>query len=482
MGDTLVESKNNILFEMSIAENSADFTSSIEVAINHAEWELYNLEETINSIHELKPTCDKLDYALAASSGAICGVIDIFLVGKPGESPIGDLTDRWFADRTMDFAKLCGWDNSGDKPLSSAIRFLENKFKIPYDQRGVGDAASFVFGLNPTNHHFKSLAHNPSLLGLFFSILDQFTNSSHFISDGELISLVEADDKFELRGNNVPSKLFCAFVNWFGHLISDMSGASGSKTRGMGIPSPLWTWTNDIIAIKRGLNISASEFDKTVNELAINLYNQGYDTRFQAAQAVPVLINELLVRLMYSIRRLFKYFTEISKEERSFKLMWKMCEPFSNSTVKRMLTVAHGTFCIIDVGEATAKGFATGGGAFNPTEFFLRLNIVGVGRFTISLYGEVKRGMHIYKVEREIIFAKKEKMIVENYLEGLRILSDLYDDKELVNFVDDFKKSDLYVEAFEKTVALAEKRNVPENAILRNKTEIDSYFLGGKNE
>jgi len=482
MGDTLVESKNNILFEMSIAENSADFTSSIEVAINHAEWELYNLEETINSIHELKPTCDKLDYALAASSGAICGVIDIFLVGKPGESPIGDLTDKWFADRTMDFAKLCGWDNSGDKPLSSAIRFLENKFKIPYDQRGVGDAASFVFGLNPTNHHFKSLAHNPSLLGLFFSILDQFTNSSHFISDGELISLVEADDKFELRGNNVPSKLFCAFVNWFGHLISDMSGASGSKTRGMGIPSPLWTWTNDIIAIKRGLNISASEFDKTVNELAINLYNQGYDTRFQAAQAVPVLINELLVRLMYSIRRLFKYFTEISKDKRSFKLMWKMCEPFSNPTVKRMLTVAHGTFCIIDVGEATAKGFATGGGAFNSTEFFLRLNIVGVGRFTISLYGEVKRGMHIYKVEREIIVAKKEKMIVENYLEGLRILSDLYDDKELVNFVDDFKKSDLYVEAFEKTVALAEKRNVPENAILRNKTEIDSYFLGGKNE
>lgn len=482
MSSALVDNKNRILLSMSVAEESIDFTSSIETAIEHTELELYSLEETINSINELKPACDKLDYVLAASAGAICGVMDIFLVGKPGESPLGDVTDKWFAERTMDFAKLCGWDDKGDKPLSSAIRYLENKFKIPYDQRGVGDAASFVFGLNPSNHHFKSLAHNPSILGLFFSILDQFTNSSHFISDGELISLVEADDKFELRGNNVPSKLFCAFVNWFGHLISDMSGASGSKTRGMGIPSPLWTWTNDIIAIKRGLNISSSEFDKAVNELAINLYNQGYDTRFQATQVIPVLINEMLVRLIYAIRRLIKYFSEIEKEERSWKLMWKKCEPFSNPTVKRMLTVAHGTFCLLDVGEATVRGFATGAGAFNPTEFFLRLNIVGVGRFTISLYGEMKRGIHIYEVEQKVFFAEKGKLILENYLEGLRILSDIYDDEELVDFVNDFKKSDLYVEAFEKTVTLAEKRNVPENKILRDKAEIDLYFLGGKNE
>ena len=150
--------------------------------------------------------------------------------------------------------------------MSSAIRFLENKFKIPYDQRGAGDAASFVFDLNPTNHHFKSLAHNPSLLGLFFSILDQFTNSSHFISNGELISLADADGKFELRGSNVPSKLFCAFANWLCHLISDISGSSGSKGRGMAIPSPLWTWTNDIITLKSKLNIPVSQLDKSINE------------------------------------------------------------------------------------------------------------------------------------------------------------------------------------------------------------------------
>ncbi len=467
---------------MSVADGKYDFTSSIFAALNQAELEIQNLDETIESIHSLKPNCDKLDYILAASSGALCGIVDIFLVGKPGESPCGVITDKWFADRTTDFAKLCGWKDKGKNSLSSAIRFLEKKFKIPYDQRGAGDAASFVFGLNPTNHHFKSLAHNPSLLGLFFSILDQFTNSSHFISGGELISLADADGKFELRGNNITSKLFCAIANWFGHLISDVSGPSGNNRRGMGIPSPLWTWTNDIIALKRSLNIPVSQFDKSINELAINIYKAGYDTRFQSAQAIPVFVNEMLVRLVYAIRRLIKYYAEIDKETRSFSLMWRKCEPFSNPTVKRMLTVAHGTFCTLDIGEATIRGLLTGAGTFNPTEFFLRLNIVGVGRFTISLYGEVKREIGIQKAQREIFFARKERIVVEDYIEGLKLLSELYDDKSLLNFIVDFENSDMFLYAFEKSVMLAKKRNVPNNEILRSKVEIDSYFLGGNKE
>lgn len=132
-------------------------------------------------------------------------MIDVFVVGKPGESPVGNITDKWFEERTKDFAKLCGWEDNG-KGLSSAIAHLEKKFKVPYDQRGAGDAASFIFDLNPTNHHFKSLAHNPTLLGLFFSILDQFStpNQSHFVTGGELIALQNADDTFELRGNGCP--------------------------------------------------------------------------------------------------------------------------------------------------------------------------------------------------------------------------------------------------------------------------------------
>ena len=449
------------------------FNSYIKSAVSQAEIELLTLDESIESIKSIKPNCDKTDYVLAASSGAICGIIDIFLVGKPGESVLGGITDKWFEKRTCDFAKLCGWKGNDKNPVKSAIGFLERKFKVPYDQRGCGDAGAFIYNLTPSNHHFKSLAHNPSLLGLFFSILDQFTNTSHFISEGKLIELEEADDKFQLRGNSVISKFWCGFVNWFGHLMSDVSGASGSKTRGMGIPSPLWTWTNSVIAIKAKLNLPISKFDKDINEFAIKIFEEGYDTRFQATQVIPVLINEFVVRLFYAIRRLLNYYSHTNKEERSLKTAWKACEPFTNPTVKRMLLVAHSTFCLIDIGEATVIGFATAPGSFNAKEFLMHLNIAGIGRLSCSLYGEAKMRINYRNAELAAQYTQKEKHIVERYIEGLNTLKVLYDDREYFTFVDDLKINN-YIEAFGKSVELAKLRNAPVK--YESKQSIDDYF------
>ena len=474
-----------LLFDLGISEEGYEFSSDIQTAMKFAECEIdeinTELSENENILKKLTPECDKTDYILAAASGATCGLMDIFLVGKSPESTIGDITDKWFANRTMDFAKMCGWDGNSNDSVSSAIQYLEKKFKIPYDQTGVGDAASLVFDLNPRNHHFKSLGHNPSLFGLFFSILDQFTNTSHFISEGDLISLQEADDKFALQGGNISAKLFCGFVNWLGHLISDMSGSSGSKGRGMGIPSPLWAWTNDIIAIKRKLHITNLEFDKAINKFALEIYKQGYDIRFETAKAIPVFVNELLVRMVYSIRRLVRFYLDKQNRDRSFELVWELCEPFSNTSVKRMLTVAHSTFCLLDVGDALCQGFIHGNGSFRIDQFVMRLNIVGLGRFTISLYGEGNSGIKLYQAKKENLSIRQEKIIIADYIDGLKILSNAYDDKNLLLFTEELKESDMYIKAYEKSVLLAEKRNVPESQILRNKADIDSYFKEGNN-
>lgn len=85
----------------------------------------------------------------------------------------------------------------------------------------------------------------------------------------------------------------------------------------------------------------------------------------------------------------------------------------------------------------------------------------------------------IHNVEKEVLFARREKIIVENYVDGLKILAEKYDDKDLVNFADDLKKG-MYISAFEKSVKLAEKRGVSEAEGVKNKTEIDAYFTGGK--
>lgn len=480
--------KKNIYLDLDIDENRVEFSTSIDDAISKAETDLVKLNETIESVKNLRSNCDRIDYALAASSGLLCGIIDLFLVGKPGESPLGEITDNWFANRVIDFTNLLRHFTSKTNEvkkferLDQALRYLEKLFKVPYDQTGVGDAGKEVFGLNAKNHHFKNLAHNPSIMGLFFSILDQFTNSSHFVTDGQLICLENADGEWELRGRSIITKFFCGIANWIGHLISDVSGSQSSAkkgNRGMGIPSPFWTWTNDIIVIKTKLGLEVTEFDKALNDLALNIFEQGYDTRFQATQAIPVVVNELTVRLLYSIRRLFKYYSDTNREDRSFKVMWQKCKPFSNPTITRMLTVAHGTFCLIDMGDAVGRGYATGAGAFNVVEFVLRLNIVGVGRFTIALYGEAKMAFAYRQRLKEANMADRQIIILDNYIKGLKILQKKYNDKLLLTFLDDFQDSVAYKDAFKKSAELAELREVNKNRVLKDKNDIDRYF-GGK--
>lgn len=280
MGDSMITMDDNVslFLDLNVNNDNYSFTSSVKSALSNAEIELQDIDgklnETTETISNLTPECDKIDYALSASTGMLCGIIDIFLIGKPNKSPLDNITDKWFEDKIKDFANHCcpKQDNS---TRSKATRHLEKKFKVPYDQRGAGDAAKEIYDLSPTNHHYKSLAHNPSILGLFFSILDQFDDTSHFVTEGELVSLQKADEGFELHGNNIPSKLFCAFANWIGHLISDISGSSSSKRRGMGIPAPLWSWANDVIVIKTKLNIPISKFDKSVSSMAVKYLKKG---------------------------------------------------------------------------------------------------------------------------------------------------------------------------------------------------------------
>ena len=84
----------------------------------------------------------------------------------------------------------------------------------------------------------KSLGHSPDIIGLFFSILNQFTSTSTFLSNGQLITI--ETNTYELQGHNFISKLFCGVTNWFGHIMSDIAGSSGAAGRGSGVVIPFY--------------------------------------------------------------------------------------------------------------------------------------------------------------------------------------------------------------------------------------------------
>ncbi|MBO9548064.1 hypothetical protein [Pseudomonas sp.] len=345
------------------------------------------LEKRIRDEFSFKSArCDKYDYLIAGTCGLIGGLVDILFVGLPGQGALTHFTDDMTDKAVQQFAAWNGWEgpNKGSDPVSSAIGFLERKYKVNYDHRHGGDVDG-LFKMSTRNHHIKSLAHSPDLVGLFFSILDQFTSTAHFVDGGRIISV--DTDTFELKGLNLIAKLFCGFMNWLGHLLSDVAGSSGAKTRGSGIPIPFYS-------LLQFINIG--EFGKhrqTFATIAVQVFEKGYDLRHGLAMAIPVMLSEMLTRVMWVVKQRFYHEQE-----------WAQCIPSaSNPELHRMLLVAHGTLCIVDGADATIR---SGG---DMIQFMLRSNLIAWVRFGTLALKELNRWYQDGKLDIEA---------VDTYLDG----------------------------------------------------------------
>lgn len=368
--------------------------------------------------------CDKYDYLIAGTCGVIGGLIDVFFVGSPGEGVVGQKVDEGIKGAVVKFAETVGFNRSEketdgylkyidrcqrqDKtPLDKdrwleqqAVQFLEQMFGINYDQTSNNGQNSGTGGatenLSPSNHHLKSLGHSPDLIGLFFSIYNQFTSTSTFIENGKLITI--NTKTFELEGGNVLAKIFCGFVNWLGHLFSDMAGSNSSiakGNRGSGIPIPFY----NLLLI---LDIGEFGQDKqTFATIATKVFEKGYDFRHGIALAIPVLIVELLTRLMWTSKQRFYH-----------KMSWEQCVPTANNPeLRRMLLVAHGTLCLIDAGDAALR---SGG---DMVQFLLRTNILGWVRFSSIAIKDVYAWYNADKINvdaiDEYLDAEYERMLMQ---------------------------------------------------------------------
>lgn len=315
--------------------------------------------------------CDKYDYLAAVACGAIGGMIDIFLVGAPGDSVLGKWTDAQVDNAVKGFAKLSGWSPRADKAdnVASAIGFLEKKFKVNYDHRYSADVDN-LFNMSTKNHHMMSLAHSPDIIGLFFSILNQFTSTASFIANGQLITI--RSETFELQGGNFISKIFSGVANWFGHVMSDIAGSSGSRAnagRGTGVVMPFY----ELFGFCKFGKFNVGKDKQDLAKIATRAFQEGYDLRFGLAMAIPVVITDLSIRLIWSLRRYFQYGKTL-----------KECIPTQkHADLRVMLLFGNGTLCVMDGIDA---GVRSGG---NFLAFFMRLNLIAWFRFVTLVLKEI---------------------------------------------------------------------------------------------
>ena len=388
-------------------------------------------------IDNLTNNADGLDYAIAVTCGVITGIIDSIFVGEWDFKNAKAVSNKQINDKVMDFAKKDPQyaefiknkrKNNDPNRLDNAIEFLENKYKLP------GDGAYKGFkdlGITDASHHLDDFCHHPTLIGLICCVLVQFTGSATYrSSSGAVVKTpIEVNEYGKLVSENKWGKILAGVINWFfniaqtaanrkGHLLSDMAGSStsvGKGNEGAGVPGSMMSLAKELSALpcfkdsnfaenlRKAYQNGIGSGDKQLDLGAFNSLFEGasskVDMRTEMAvahelkrQAMPVIINELLVRGIYFVRR----FILEMKEKHSIKdINWKNTLPFKNRTIVRMMTIATGTFTAVDMADAGIRAVIKSGG-FNPAtlgNFVLNVNFVGVGRFAIAVATDVGMGV-----------------------------------------------------------------------------------------
>lgn len=399
-----------------------------------------NIERTINELDNeidiLTAHTDKLDYLVSISSGIICGMLDILWVGEfslehgrsIAESKINTLVEKT--------AKLFGCK---DTELKSAVSFLEKKFPIPSDS----NTPDFGGGLQ---HHLRDFAHHPTIIGLIFSMLTQFTEKSYGTDVNGKFIIVPVPEKSRIFiGKDISDKIIKGTLVWFFHLVSDIAGSSSTAgiSGGTGIPGPLLSLAKEISVLPLFHNIKIGDNSLTV--FLSKLFNgtllakhdkngkiiKGTELQFDlrgelglaielSRQALPVIANECIVRSFYFIRRLtFEIKSAGISSVSDLRILdWHKIMSGNKFTVQRMLTIATGVFTTVDIAEAIAS-----------KKYFVAVNYAGVGRFAVALGSEMINFLKVRDV-------KKIKQMYENIDRNTYTQTDNNIYKRLENFME----------------------------------------------
>ena len=375
----------------------------------------YDIDEIIydydSQIDMLSSHADKYDYIVSIASGLLCGCLDLFWNGEfnlsRGRAIACDEAEKF----VINTAKKFGCKKVD---LQSAVKFLEKKFPIPSD----GNTPGFGGGLQ---HHLRDFSHHPTILGLIFSMLTQFTGKTYGTDTfGKFIILDVPESSKIFIGQDPIKKIIYGTFYWFFHLVSDMAGSSASAgiSGGTGIPGPILSMAKELSALpvfkNNNKNLLSEFLAKLFNgtifmkrDASGNIIKESIvktDLRGELGvgvellrQSIPVIANECIVRIFYFLRRLLKEIK--NKNIRTLddfkKIDWDKVKPAGSPTLKRMLTVSWGVYTSVNVTAAIMT---------KKVKLVIR---VGNLRFLLALTDDVKQVLKVRDV-------KKIKQIYQN--------------------------------------------------------------------
>lgn len=368
-------------------DDNRDFSISNASNLKWQADEGYDFEDIRCQFDPQIPFYEKTDYAVAASSGLIMGALDIFM----NKSISLEDAHNWGSDQINKYvvkaSNLVGYKGND---LEEAIKHLEKLFPL------AGDGVTNEFG-GPTKHHLRDFSHHPTIAGLLFSLLSQFTGRAFGTDEAGKIIFPFPKVPKKYIGKSIPEKIFFGTVFWMFHLISDMAGSSKTAGSGTGIPGPLLSFMQEASALPFFRTGKSGDENNQFADWLSDLFSGTTSTRGvkfdlrtefglfynQIKHSIPVITNEIIVRSYFFISRLCVEFSDkkIKSIEQLNNIDIYRILPFKQRKLTRLLTISSGSFFALTSSVTVVKGLATE----DLGSIILNLNYAGIARFGIAI-------------------------------------------------------------------------------------------------
>lgn len=464
-----------MLVEISMQQSEM---SDADLALNN------DLARINNELERYTCHARKEEYTLAIASGILAGVVDALYVG---DTPLFGVNTKearaTINKRVNQFIQQCAEQEgyTGNR-LAGAIAKME-EHKVAQDNVWKGQ----VVGITAKNHHLADLAHHPTPAGFIAAIIVQFFRVGIFVNtegdwhllpvetteqdilnvvvpavitgflnwlvaiatnvyeeqtEQEIPETIKKLSRFAAKTPMIIDIAKCA-DNWFMHLVSDMGGSKATPGAGMGIPGAFLSLLYEIAALPP---LNSSGLLKYLNNLytkdKIDLRHELVAAEGLGKQAIPVMLNEILVRTSFLVLQFARAFNE---GQSLTDINWGNVIPIDNRTVDRMMTVSTMTLTLADTADAAAHAVieSAGNSVVFSQRFAARFNYVAAGRAAIAVVREAAddaKELQLLHEKRLLSEAKTVLSIeqLETYKAQLQDRLDTYLQEDLEAFLQGF--------------------------------------------
>ena len=344
------------------------------------------------------PENELLYYGIAMASGLLTGMLSNHVSAQvidEAKKVVSDDKKDLKAIRSLivTAAKFCGCK---DKDFKKAVRYL-------FVNKSINVIRHMPVELE--NAEFGELSGQPTVAGLVFSILTQYSSVYYYLDKGGEIKTRKVPKGYVV-GEDDDEKIALAVMYWFFYVCAGYVTMGKKAFEELELPDKLTELVTKICQgmidnkkIPKSYKEAEQQFDKWLAEMK-NLSRAADPNRdilsimktkmgSISKQLFPVLLNEGLVRASYTLCRLAYEIKnkDIMSLEDIFAIDLKEIVPYGNRIISNMCLIASGTFVAANISPAVSKAVTKikNKDIVGAVEDIITVvNIAGIGRVVIA--------------------------------------------------------------------------------------------------